>query len=128
MKNQTLLIAILLMAASGTVFAYGGSPQSSARACAKPKFSQFTPADKSQVAALSDFSFLASANTNPDSIGVSIKDQPIAISITPKGQSGFDVAGKIPESVKGTFARIKISAEGPNGCKGSDGWLLQVAP
>lgn len=128
MKSQTILTAFLLMATCGNAFAYGGSPQSSTRACTKPKFSQFTPADKSQVAANADFSFLASAQTNPDSISVSIKDQPIAISISPKGQTGFEVTGKVPESVKGAFARIKINAEGPNGCKGSDGWLLQVSP
>lgn len=128
MKNKIALCVILLIVTCDFAFAYGGSPQSSARACSKPKFSQFTPVDKSEVTANSEFSFLASAQTNPDSISVTIKDQPIAISITPKNQTGFTVTGKIPAAMKGSFVRIKIAAEGPNGCKGGDGWLLQVAP
>jgi hypothetical protein len=128
MNNTNTLLILALMAVSCNVFAYGGSPSSSAKACNKPKFSHFTPADKAEVAANSSFSFQASAQTNPDSISVSIKDQPIAISITPKNQSGFDITGKIPASAKDSFVRIKITAEGPNACKGSDGWLLKVNP
>jgi hypothetical protein len=128
MQTQKTLYLLMLMAVSSSVFAYGGSPSSSVRACTKPKFSQFTPADKAEVTANSSFSFLASAQTNPDSISVSIKDQAVAISIAPKNQTGFEVTGTIPETVKGSFARLKISAEGPNGCKGGDGWLLKVLP
>jgi hypothetical protein len=127
MKSQSLVI-LLLMAVSGSVLAYGGSPQSSTRACTKPKFSQFTPADKSEVSAGSNFSFMASSQTNPDSIGVTIKDQHIAIDINSKGATGFEVTGKIPETLKGSYARINITGDGPNGCKGSGGWLLQVLP
>ncbi|SJM95123.1 hypothetical protein [Crenothrix polyspora] len=127
MKFQNILTVILLLAASSSVFAYGGSPQSSARACSKPKFSHFTPVDKAEVAANATFSFSASAQTNPDSISVSIKDHVIGINITPKN-SGFDVTGTIPESAKNSFVRIKIAAEGANGCKGTDGWLLKVLP
>jgi hypothetical protein len=128
MQTKNTLFVLMLMTVSSSVFAYGGSPSSSVRACNKPKFSQFTPADKSEVAANSNFSFLASAQTNPDSISVSIKDQPIALNITPKNQTGFEVTGTIPETLKGSFARLKIAAEGPNGCKGGDGWLLKVLP
>jgi len=126
--KRDALFTLLLIIVSGTAFAYGGSPSSSVKACSKPKFSQFTPADKSEVTANSSFSFVASAQTNPDSIGVTIKDQHAAITITPKNPAGFDVTGTIPETLKGSFARIKITGEGPNGCKGSDGWLVKVSP
>jgi hypothetical protein len=128
MKTKNALCLLLLMTVAGGAWAYGGSSNSSVRACTKPKFSEFTPADKSEVAANSSFSFMASAQTNPDSISVTIKEQHVAISITPKNQAGFEVTGTIPETVKSSFARININAEGPNGCKGSNGWLLKVAP
>jgi hypothetical protein len=128
MKTKNTLSFLILLTVTAHAFAYGGSPSSSVKACSKPKFSELTPTDKSAVAANSSFSFMASSQTNPDSISVSIKDQPAAITITPKSKLGFQVTGSIPEALKGSFARIKISAETTNGCKGTDGWLLKVLP
>jgi len=128
MKTRNAICVLMLMAVTGSVWAYGGSSTSSIKKCTQPKFKVFTPPDKSEVTANSSFSFKASAPTNPDSISVTIKGQPIAITITPTKNTGFDVAGTIPESAKGDFARINIEAEAMDGCKGSDGWLLSVAP
>ena len=69
--------------------------------------------------------FTASGNTNPESIIVTVKDQPVAVTVTPKNQV-FQVAGTLPDTLKGNFARISITADGPNQCKGSDGWLVKI--
>jgi len=36
------------------------------------------------------------------------------------------VTGTLPDTLKGDFARINITADGPNQCKGSDGWLVKI--
>jgi len=124
MKSYKPLWILMLIIATSNVWAYGSS-SSSKKACNKPKFSEFVPTNNAEVAAKSAFSFVASANTNPESIIVTIKDQPIAVTVTPKNQ-GFQVTGTLPDTLKGNFARISITADGPNQCKGSDGWLIKV--
>jgi hypothetical protein len=124
MKTTKLVCLIGLSMISTQIFAYGSS--SSSKSCTKPDFSEFSPADKAEVAPQSEFSFLASASTNPKSIVVDIKKQPVAIKITPKGQS-FLVTGKLPVELKGTSARINISAESPSSCKATDGWLIKIS-
>ena len=124
MKAYNTLWILTLMVVTSNVWAYGSS-SSSKTACDKPKFSEFSPINNAQVAAKSAFSFIASANTNPDSIIVTVKNQPIDVTITPKNQN-FLVAGTLPDTLKGDFARINIAADGPNQCKGSDGWLVKI--
>lgn len=123
MRLFNILLALVLTVTAGHVWAYGSS--SSSKACAKPKFSEFTPVNNAQVASASIFSFIASAGTNPDSIVVTVKGLSVEVTITPKNQ-GLLVQGKLPTTVTGDFARINISAEGANQCKGSDGWLLKI--
>ena len=124
MKSYKPLWILMLMIATSNVWAYGSS-SSSKKACNKPKFSEFVPANNAEIAAKSAFSFVASANTNPESIIVTVKDQPLAVTIAPKNQ-GFQVTGTLPDALKGSFARINITADGPNQCKGSGGWLVKV--
>lgn len=123
MKSFHILGLGLSLLMSGTAWGYGSS--SSAKACEKPAFSQFVPADKAEVQPNAPFSFIASPNTRPDSIKVMVKDAPVPVSVTPVSQ-GFKVAGSLPPALHGAFARINISAEGANQCKGSGGWLLRI--
>ena len=123
MKTTKLFWIFGLTIISTQVFAYGSS--SSTKSCTKPHFSEFVPADKAQVAPQSTFSFTASAATNPKSIVVDIKKQPVAVTVTPKGQ-GYQVSGTLPSDLKATTARINITAESPSNCKGNDGWLINI--
>ncbi|SJM95117.1 hypothetical protein [Crenothrix polyspora] len=127
MKTKNTVCLIMLMAIGSSGLAYAGS-KSNGTNCTKPTFSTFTPAANSVVEANSSFSFRASSPTITDSIVVTIKGEPVPVTITPKNQAGNEVTGVIPESAKGDYARITINALGPNGCKGSGGWLLSVAP
>ena len=116
------LIGLLLLISSHQVFGYGSS--SSAKACAKPQLSDFQPVNNSTVAPKSTFSFVASANTNPKSISVTVKQQAVSVTVTPIAQ-GFRVSGQLP-NVTGA-ARININAESANACKANEGWLVTIA-
>lgn len=124
MKLYKSLWILTLIMGTSNAWAYGSS-SSSKKACDKPKFSEFSPSNNSEVATKSAFSFLASANTNPESIKVTVKNQPVAVTVTPKNQ-GFLVSGTLPNTLTGNFARISIAADGPNQCKGGGGWLVKI--
>lgn len=123
MKSLALIGTLVLMTASTNCWAYGSS--SSTKSCDKPRFSDFNPAEKSDVPAQSAFSFNASGVSDPNSIKVTVKNQPVALIINEKG-SVYEVSGNFPESLSDTYARIAISADGRNRCKGTDGWLVKI--
>jgi hypothetical protein len=123
MKLSPVLPFLMLMAVSSHTWAYGsGSSQS---ACKKPEFSQFNPADKTEAAAGAAFSFVVAGIPNPSSISVSIKNQAVEVTTQELGPQRYAVTGQLPETLKGQFVRINVSAEGK--CKGSDGWLVKIA-
>lgn len=126
MKRTNCLWVFALMIFTSTCWAYGGG-SSSSKACDKPKFTDFTPAENTQVAAGSDFSFTASKNTYPTTIKVNIKGQAATIKVDKNSNDTFAVSGKLPESAKGGFARIAITADAQSNCKGAGGWLVKIA-
>ena len=129
MTLQQALLTVTMILLTQTVSAYvpntsgGGGGDG---ACAKPKFSQFVPAVKTEAKSGSEFSFVASANTHPGSIKVSVKNIPVPISVPDKPENMFKVTGRLPESLKNTFARININAESSGQCKGTEGWLIKI--
>ena len=126
MKRSNCLLALALMLVTSTSWAYGGGGSSS-KACAKPKFTDFVPAENAEVAAGSNFSFTASANTHPNSIKVTVKGLPATIKVAPKNGGNFEVSGTLPTSLKGTYARIAIDADAQSNCNGGGGWLVNIA-
>jgi hypothetical protein len=118
-----LLMIFILAAFSTNALAYGSS--SSKKACTKPKFTEFSPVHLSVVAAQSEFSFKASSLTSPESIKVSVKKQPVEVTIN-KMNNGYSVTGQLPASLQNTYARVDIKATGTNKCKANDGWLLKI--
>ena len=127
MKRYNCFWIFVLMLVTSTTWAYGGGGSSSTKACAKPKFTDFVPAENAEVAAGSNFSFTASANTYPTSIKVTIKGLPATIKVTPKTVGTFEVSGSLPTSLKGTYARIAIDADAQSKCNGGGGWLVKIA-
>ncbi len=127
MKRYNCIWIFVLMLVTNTSWAYGGGGSSSTKACAKPKFTDFVPAENAEVAAGSNFSFTASANTYPSSIKVTIKGLPAIIKVTPKTVGTFEVSGSLPTSLKGTYARIAIEADAQSKCNGGGGWLVKIA-
>ncbi len=125
MKQYNYLWVFILMLVSSTSWAYGSG--SSSKACEKPKFSDFVPAENAEVAAGTSFSFTASKNTYPNTIKVTVKGMPASISVAPKNAGSFQVTGTLPGSLEGAYARIGITAEGQNNCKGAGGWLVKIS-
>ena len=123
MNTINLVIIFTLTVFSSNLLAYGSS--SSKKACKKPEMSQFTPAHLAVVAPQSEFSFKASALTNPDSIQVDVKKQAVEVIIKKQGNA-YLITGTLPATLQNTYARININASGTNGCKGSYGWLLKI--
>ena len=126
MKQYNCLWIFALMFVTSACWAYGGG-SSSSKACDKPKFTDFVPAENAEVAAGSTFSFTASKNAYPNTIKVTVKDQPATIKVNPKNDGTFEVSGTIPASVKSAYARIAITADAQSNCKGAGGWLVKVA-
>jgi hypothetical protein len=124
MKRYNWLGFFVLMLVTSTSWAYGGS--SSSKTCAKPKFTDFVPAENAEVAPGSSFSFTASANTYPNTIKVNVKGLPATVNVTPKNAGNFEVSGTLPASLKGTYARIAIDADSQGNCNGGGGWLVKI--
>ena len=124
MKLQNILWVAIVLIVPASVWAYGESGGGT-EICKKLNFSDFTPVNNAEVAPQTAFSFFASGATYPNSIKVTIKGQSVPVTVTPK-RDGFQVTGKLPDSLKGAFAKINIEARGANQCEGSAGWLVKV--
>ena len=124
MKLQNILWVAIVLIIPANVWAYGESGIGTG-ICKKLNFSDFTPANNSEVAPQSAFSFFASGANYPNSIKVTIKGQSVPVTVTPK-KDGFKVAGNLPDTLKGAYAKINIDARGINQCEVSDGWLVKV--
>jgi hypothetical protein len=125
MKRYSYVWVFILMMVSVNSWAYGSSSSSSS--CSKPKFSDFTPVEHSEIESGSNFSFNASENTAPNTIKVTVKDLPVVLKIATESNGTLKVSGAIPESLKGVYARISIVAHGQNDCVGDAGWLVKIS-
>jgi hypothetical protein len=123
MNTIKLVTIFMLTIFSTNLLAYGSS--SSKKACKKPKISQFTPIHLSVVAPQSEFSFKASALTNPESVQVNIKKLPVSVTVKEEGNA-YLITGSLPAELQDTYARVSINATGTNGCKATEGWLLKI--
>lgn len=136
MSLRTILSLVVAMTVSGIlgdVWAYDASPNpSSTDPCTQVNFSGYMPEpysmDKNnkEVPPKSEFSFLASKATSPQSIKVMVKEHKVPVTVTAVS-NGYLVKGKLPDSVKGAYIRVEIFANGPNQCDRADGWLLKVS-
>ena len=125
MKVYQYISFLVFMVITSASWSYGSSSSSSA--CAKPKFTDFNPVEHSEVGVGSPFSFVASANTLPDSIRVTVKDLPVKTHVVEEKNGTFKVSGLIPDSLKGVYARVSINGSSHNSCTDNAGWLLKIA-
>ena len=123
MNANKLIVVLTLSLFSNNILAYGSS--SSKKACSKPKFTQYAPVHLAVVSPQAEFSFFASALTNPETLVVSVKKQPIDVVID-KTNAGYRISGILPDALQNTYARVDIKATGTNDCKANDGWLLKI--
>ncbi len=119
---------LILVTVVSNASAYGvgdNSRSGSVNTCNKPRFTDFIPVDKSEIAPGASFSFRASGNTHPETIKVSVKGVPAVIEVGPKNPgTSVTVHGTLPIELKDTYAKILIEAQ--SNCKGSGSWLVKI--
>lgn len=132
MKIKNIVqIAWLMGALSVTHLALAYTDEKTEELCRAPKFKGFNlptynATDKVEVPPEAELSFTVSGWTNPETIVVTAKNDPLDLSIENK-MSFFRVKAKLPASLNGKFVRVNASAKAVLGCKGQAGWLLKVA-
>ncbi len=94
--------------------------------CKKPKFRDFLPAPKSEVAPESEISFHVSRGADPATVKATAKGEKIAVNV--KDKTTFLLAtAKLPATLRDGFARLHVTANAvEGGCLGQDGWLIKI--
>jgi hypothetical protein len=94
--------------------------------CIKAKISHFKPEHLAIVAPGSDFSFTVSGSNGPGHIHVSVRQQPVDVSVENK-EAYYLVKGKLPEGLKNEVVRVSVKAKAKvSKCDADSGWLLKV--
>lgn len=121
--KTALLLALLT--SGGAAWAYGGGGGSSG--CEEPKFLELKPSGT--MASLSEFSFIATDQTEPESLVVEVNGQKVAPSIEKQRNGDYAVKVVLPQSINQPGrVRIGISAKGKGGCAGFQPYYLEVKP
>ncbi|WP_262966039.1 hypothetical protein [Methylobacter psychrophilus] len=125
--KSTLFIAVILF--NGAANAY--SPEELDKECKKPRFTDFNlteykAPDNIEVAPESEFIIKISPWTNPSTIKLMAKKQPLAFTLE-SNTSFHKIKAKLPASLNGSYVRIDVSAKAALGCEDKDGWLIKIA-
>jgi hypothetical protein len=123
-RKSLLFIAAMLFASSAMAVKPGEDDDK--KECKKPKFRDFVPEHKAEVAPGSDVSFHVSRGTLLTSIKAEAKGEKMDLAILNR-KTYIEVKTKLPASVGEGFARIHVTAKAEEGeCAGQDGWLITV--
>ncbi len=107
------------------VWAYGGGGGSAS--CAEPKF--FEPNPSGATSLLADFAFIASDNTDVDTLTVEVNGQKIQPAIVKRRSGDFEVKAALPEPItQAGKVRIAINAKSREGCWGFQPYFLEIKP
>jgi len=125
--QATLAVALL----SVNVGSYAYSAGEVDETCKKPQVREFSlpiyqEPERIEVAAESEFSFKLSEWTDPNTIKITMKEQPVPI-VVESNSSFHKVTAKIPEEYTGKFVRINLFSKAILGCYEREGWLVKVA-
>jgi hypothetical protein len=94
--------------------------------CIKPKFRDFAPEAKAEVNPGSDITFHVSHNSEPSTIAAEAKGVKMKVNVKDR-KTFYEVKTNLPTELRGTFARISVSARALEGeCIGHDGWLIKI--
>ena len=119
------LFLVVTMAFAGQAMAVKPNEEEP-KECKKPKFRDFEPAHKAEVAPESEISFHISKGSLLTSVTAEVRGEPIALEVT--NRKTYIVAkSKLPASLRDGYARIHVTAKAEEGdCLGQDGWLVKV--
>ena len=94
--------------------------------CKKPKFRDFEPAHKAEVAPESEFSFHISKGTLLTSVTADVRGEPVELEVLNR-KTYLSAKAKLPASLRDGYARIHVTAKAEEGeCMGQDGWLVKI--
>lgn len=126
-----LTIAAYCLLSISSAQAYSSGQSSSS--CDKPIFSEFQPAANKYTQSLSEFSMMASANTVPSSVHVTVSygqnlfDFPAKeLDITVQKSGRLEIKGKLERPLENGFARISVTAHSKPNCEKTDGFLVRI--
>lgn len=125
---KATLMGVLL---GSSVASYGYSAGEVEDICKKPKVHDFSlpiyhEPEKIEVAPESDLTFSLSNWTNPETIKLTIKDEPLEFK-RETNSSVHKIHAKIPAKFTGQFARINVTATAVLGCYTKEGFLIKIA-
>lgn len=122
------ILRIAVIAASlfaNSAWAYGGGGGSSG--CEEPKFLEPNPIGP--VTALAEFGFVASDNTEIDSLTVEINGQKIQPAVVKRRNGDFEVKAALPQAItEAGKARIAVAARSRDGCAGFQAYYVEIKP
>ena len=99
--------------------------------CKKPQVREFSlptyqEPDNIEVAPESEFSFKLSDWTDPQTIRLTLKEQPAVFTVE-SNSSFHKITAKIPPELTGKYVRIDLFSKAVLGCYAREGWLIKVA-
>jgi hypothetical protein len=125
-KNRKSLLFIAAMLFASNAMAVKPGEEDDKKECKKPKFRDFVPAHKAEVAPESEVSFHVSRGTLLTSIKAEAKGEKMNLDVLNR-KTYIQVKTKLPASIREGYARIHVTARAEEGdCMGQDGWLITV--
>jgi hypothetical protein len=122
--NAVLGLVVLSFACS--VMAAEANEDEKKKNCKKPKFYDFVPKHLSEVAPESEISFKVARAKSSEEVHLEVKKVPVPLTAENKDLF-YMMKGKLPDSLRGTYARLNVRAIGDGGCHAEDGWLLKIS-
>jgi len=105
----------------------GGAGTPSGTDCIKAKISRYNPEHLTTVAPGATFSFAVSGANGPGHMHVSIKQQPIEVSVVDK-ETFYWVKGTLPTDIRDGVVRISVNVKAKFAkCDTEGGWLLKIS-
>lgn len=129
--NRFFKSAVAVVLFGSSLASYGYSAGDVDEICKKPKIHEFSlptyqEPEKIEVAPESDLSFALSVWTNPETIKLTIKEEPLEF-VRETSSTFHKIRAKIPAKFTGQFARINVTATAVLGCYTKEGFLIKVA-
>lgn len=126
MRTITTAIFLTTALSCGGVWAYGGGGGGGA-SCTEPSFLEPNPLGP--VAALTGFGFIASDNTEIDTLTVEVGNDKLKPTLTQRRSGDYEVKATLPQPItQPGKVRVAVNARSKEGCWGSLVRFVEVKP
>lgn len=128
MKKHEHFLGRVFVGVAALIFAvpvFAAAEDEEEKICIKPKFYEFAPKHLSEVAPGSEISFKVARVKKPEEVHLQVKQIPVPL-VAENKELYYEMKGKLPAELRGTFARVNVRAVGEGGCHVDDGWLLKI--